>query len=645
MLPSALNGETPRRSGRGLLSSAPGAFLVVFSVALLYFFANHATSPSGDNLGTRALAASLAARGSFALDDAIGPGPHHYSVTTDEGGRRFVAFPSGTGILAGPIYLVARGLLRWSGTELYTSAGLEKAASAILSAVAVAVLFLALAPYLSRKASIGATALFAMGTPTLTTTSQGLWSFTGETLVLTLMVKVMLGTGREMVRASLSGALLGLAVFCRPTAIVFVVPPLLHFSRRPRVVFSAVLGLGLCLIASAHLSVYGGVLGAYGALNAGKHVGSLAAFMAGLSGVLLSPSRGLVWFLPILPLAALSGLGPRRQVPEGEDRRKLAIGALAIVLLVVLITATYDKWWGGHSVGPRLLTELSLPCALLFGMLLDSKRGIGMRRLAWGLAALQMLVFSVLHFSPRAGRWSVEVALDANPSVLWSVRDSQVLAAIRPGWTYVEPFAGYDLEELRTAAAGYSWSRVDLSAAANARYDLPGPAVPDSGEQRGLHLPELTLHPLPEEAHLRPLLAGRPNAVRVCRGETSGWIDAGGLELRKLDTLLLWRGPVTEEERRRPAGYLELEFASGKRTREGIRFGSEVLLRDQLDLSFARAAGRFYGGSISAPGTLQRQRFTFPGSRRLLSAFALEIPGDGPDGCLYLLAASAGRAE
>jgi hypothetical protein len=109
--------------------------------------------------------------------------------------------------------------------------------------------------------------------------------------------------------------------------------------------------------------------------------------------------------------------------------------------------------------------------------------------------------------------------------------------------------------------------------------------------------------------------------------------------------LIQWRGTVSEEEIQRRAGYVVLEFANGRRSALHLNFGQQILLRSQLDFSFDRVRGRFYGGRPSAPDAIQRQRFTIPGKDRSVSRLWLEVPEDAPEGCLYLLAVSLGVPE
>ena len=495
---------------------------------------------------------------------------------------------------------------------------------------------------MTESAAFAGSLLVACGTPMLTTMSQGLWSYTGETLALaTMLCLAMRGAGGGAAPL-LAGIAMGIAQFCRPTAFLLAALPLVCFRRRrERILFIASAGLGGLAVTLFNLHQYGTFLGAYGALNLGGVEQDFAGMLRGFAGVLFSPSRGLVWTFPLLAgLLVAAGLGRH----DARERLEL-LGIAATVGLILLLTGSRANWWGGQSVGPRLLSELALPCGLAFALFLSRGPDPGKRWWAWALAAAQSFLFLALHLSPRASSWSVAVAVNANPGVLWSWRSSELAAVLRPGWTYFETGTYFDESTLLDARSGHSWTPIDLSATANARYDLPVAARSGGSASDPIHLPRLVEQPPPSSAHLRVLPPGRDNVVRVCRGESSKRIELSGAGARKIDTLVLWRGDATRVPRGGAAGRIAVEFSNGKTSNLELRFGSQILQRHQIDLQYARQLSRFYAGKASAPDALQRQRFTLPGKNRSLESLAVEVPADGPEGCLFLLAISLGVAE
>lgn len=69
----------------------------------------------------------------------------------------------------------------------------------------------------------------------------------------------------------------------------------------------------------------------------------------GIPGVLISPSRGILWEFPLIVLAPL---GLQRLYRSGEGR--FATVSALLVLVLFLNTALWATWWGGWNWGSRL---------------------------------------------------------------------------------------------------------------------------------------------------------------------------------------------------------------------------------------------------------------------------------------------------
>ncbi len=611
-----------------------GAF--VFGASFLLFVANGRVAPSGDNLGTRALAVSLAREGTFDLSGVLASGSSNYS-TVEVSGKLRNSFPQGTAIVAAPIYFVSALASGIPPQRQAADASLERLAAALITALAVAIFYSAMTARFPAQTALLASILLAAATPALTTMSQGLWSHTGEFLFLAIAIRAAIVESSQVPAAVLSGVAAGLAIFCRPTAILLACLPLAWITGvRRRSLYFAAVAAGVLVLVVSNQVMFGSSLGQYGVLSEGKFGLELSSLASGMLGVLASPSRGLLFFFPVLVFGTVAAIFHR-----GSERR-VALHVVVAALAVVGLVSLYENWWGGHSVGPRLLAELSLPAAILFAISWDANPCRLLRVSLAALVVYQLLVFGVLHFSPRPSEWSLDVAVDANPSVLWSIRDSQVISAITPGWRYRELGRYFDAERLASAAGDFQWRPVDLSEAANARYNSDPSCIWDS-VSRALCLERLGTQPPPAFTHLKILPVESQNMVRVCRGETSRAIEVGGEIARKVDTLIQWRGPVSEEQKASPAGYIIVEFGSEKVEYLPLRLGREIFLREQLNSTLSSPDGPFYAGGVSAPDALQRQRFTLPGKNRVVTRLSIDVPRDAPDGCLYLLAASLGR--
>ena len=87
---------------------------------------------------------------------------------------------------------------------------------------------------------------------------------------------------------------------------------------------------------------------------------ALTPLAEGLAGLLVSPSRGLFVYSPVLLFSLAGAAAVGRDGPPAL--RALAAGAA----LVFVLTSKWIMWWGGHTWGPRLLADtLPILCILL----------------------------------------------------------------------------------------------------------------------------------------------------------------------------------------------------------------------------------------------------------------------------------------
>lgn len=152
--------------------------------------------------------------------------------------------------------------------------------------------------------------------------------------------------------------------------------------------------------------------------------------MAGLAGIFFSPSRGLLFYMPI---SLVTLLGARwAWKAGGVPRYGLALATACHLAL----WAKYSVWWGGHSYGPRLAADLAIPMALLAACALSQWPTFATRARAGILAAL---IWSVgvqgvgAIFYPAGGWNALPVDVDRAHGRLWDWRDSQIPRTLRGG--------------------------------------------------------------------------------------------------------------------------------------------------------------------------------------------------------------------
>lgn len=114
-------------------------------------------------------------------------------------------------------------------------------------------------------------------------------------------------------------------------------------------------------------------------------------WLAGLWGLTLGPSRGFLWYNPIV-LLALPGVAI-----FWRQHRRIFVFSLLLTALYFLVYAKWYMWHGGYSWGPRFLVPIVPFVSLIAGggwsLLAVQKRwGTVGVLLAGGLAALSVLV-------------------------------------------------------------------------------------------------------------------------------------------------------------------------------------------------------------------------------------------------------------
>ncbi|MEP6593369.1 MAG: hypothetical protein ABJC51_06745, partial [Acidobacteriota bacterium] len=149
-----------------------------------------------------------------------------------------------------------------------------------------------------------------------------------------------------------------------------------------------------------------------------------------LAGLLISPSRGLLIFSPVVLVAAAGVRSALRETWASPLRWCAA--ALAIQYLVY---GSYAVWWGGHTYGPRYMLDL-LPLTVPLA-------AAAMARLPWPplatAAAVVALAWSLLVAGTGAfcypnDQWnSSPTDVDRNHVRLWDWSDNQIQRCWKAG--------------------------------------------------------------------------------------------------------------------------------------------------------------------------------------------------------------------
>jgi hypothetical protein len=148
------------------------------------------------------------------------------------------------------------------------------------------------------------------------------------------------------------------------------------------------------------------------------------------AGLLISPSRGLFVFSPVVAFAACGFAAARREGWQSDLAWCLAAAAAEFVGY-----SFYQVWWGGHTFGPRYMLDvlpLLVPPAAAGFPFIARHRLVAVLAsicLAWsiGAAALGAFVYP-MEF------WNLDPNIDVAHWRLWDWSDSQLRRAAHAGW-------------------------------------------------------------------------------------------------------------------------------------------------------------------------------------------------------------------
>jgi hypothetical protein len=375
------------------------------------------------------------------------------------------AYPIGVAIITFPIYLIFAFTLWLNqlthgsllGLELVsldlTSATFEptrmlfeKIAATLVTAMSVLIFYLSVRLKFARSICLLITFVYAFATSNWTISAQALWQHTASNLVVITIIFCLLkanrtiGTSRKIFLL-LTGIASGLLFGIRPTNSIFAVTAIIYAlsTYRQESIF---LGIGL---SSASFSMgwnfyYFGtfLIGGY-SNQSFLYSFTIKQFFTSFLGLLVSPSRGLIIFSPVI-LFAIPGVIQIAKQHRKQDEKLLLSMTFASILLF-LNYCFISIWWAGWCYGPRFLTDtLPILCFSIGYPLTTHLRQVvqNRRRLFNGgficfltlmLVSTSIQLVGALTLN-QAGWDALPISTDIKVSLgtdrLWSFSDSQI---------------------------------------------------------------------------------------------------------------------------------------------------------------------------------------------------------------------------
>lgn len=212
---------------------------------------------------------------------------------------------------------------------------------------------------------------FGLGSCAWPISSQALWQHPSNAFFLSLSAYFLFGIPERKYYAAYCGAALGMAVLCRPTSAVVVVcvgAYLLWVNRRGFVAF-VLGGMPFAVMLAAYNGYYFGNILEFGQTITSKNIALAttgsddlwqSAIWESLPGLFISPSRGLIFFSPVLLFGFVGAV-----IAWRDPRFRPLIPLQVATVLLILMAARWYDWWGGSTYGYRPIVDMAPFFALL----------------------------------------------------------------------------------------------------------------------------------------------------------------------------------------------------------------------------------------------------------------------------------------
>jgi hypothetical protein len=423
--------------------------LLLGLASFLIYNANLRSIPAADTYAARYLPFSIWRNHSVVLDPiaaAVAQGrkiPTSSRVGGAEGawwirkGREehLISFyPIVVPLVVAPLYLPAVVYLEahhWDPLLLDSLARImEKLCASLLATASVMLLYLLMRRRCEPKTAALLTLAFALGTTTWVVSSQALWTH-GLAQLLIVATLLLLTGPCSPPRAIVAGLVCALIVCNRPPDAILAAGLgfyALWWAGRMIPLFLAAAALPIGLVLAYNLKLVGHIVGGYGLVSRAN----ISDFLnddplAGVAGLLFSPTRGLFVFSPFLlfiPCCLL--LVFRERSIRGLTA---AIGFAAVLQLVFY---GLGDWRQGASWGPRWLTDM-LP--ILFWMLPPILSGLSAAgRVVFNLACGLAIAIQVVGAFWYTGVSDAAILAGKGPDRMraaWDVRNTPFIAELK----------------------------------------------------------------------------------------------------------------------------------------------------------------------------------------------------------------------
>jgi len=426
--------------------------LCLFCLVYLIYCINGRTIGSGDTIPASLLPFSILENHNLYLDQFS----YYFESTFNQvhwvqeiDGHYLSVYPIVTPVLITPLYVLLFLFMKISHipTDMFHPgfvqivAIMEKLSASLIASLSVIFVFLSLKDLINKKTAFIVAIIFAFATNTWTISSQGLWQHGFVELFLALSIYlVVLNEKHNSDKIIIClGIISGLFIFNRLSDSILLIPTIYHIlTMKDRRIIYYLCAMSLTstpfLFYNIHYfsSIFGGYAGTAAAFNFNPEM--ITRFI----GLLVSPSRGLFIFTPIM-LFSIAGYFKISNLSSKRLKNFLLISGGSILAQIIVYSA-FSVWWAGWSYGPRFLTGMLPALTMFLGLYVkDISFNIKTRKNLLVICIISiLLIWSVFAqlvgvFCYPNGNWDGDPNVDLHPDRLWDWKDTQITRSFNAG--------------------------------------------------------------------------------------------------------------------------------------------------------------------------------------------------------------------
>lgn len=308
---------------------------------------------------------------------------------------------------------------------------IQRILSAGITAGTVTIIYLIFTVFLSNRVSLCLTFIFAFSTPLVSSLSRGLWSHTWLALLLITSILIVLRNIKNDTQPNpyILATLASWMYFVRPTSSISIIAiSILCLIYYKNILFKYLATGFIWLLIFVVYSYYNFETFLPSYYSASRL--SSEHLPTAIIGNLLSPSRGLLvyscFLIPILYL----------YIKNKKHYKYWFFSLLAFIVMIshLLVISSFPHWWGGHSYGPRFMSDITPWVVAISAITFYEAKYIKKTTIAILIltSIISLFINSWGAYNPESINWNkIPNNIDSDPKRLWDWKYPPFLTGIR----------------------------------------------------------------------------------------------------------------------------------------------------------------------------------------------------------------------